>query len=626
MSSPSSGRAPCLAFDERADGTSSVTVTTTSGKVIGFQQPDGTSHFRGVPFAASTAGANRWKPPQPREPWEGELDCTSYGDAPFQPPDTGMNGMLGGAKYDGQDIGRMGDDCLNLNIVTPGTSGRLPVMVWIHGGANKQGSAKGDGCGMTPTHTSVWALAGVVVVSVAYRHGLHGFLHMPNQGITNLAIRDLLASLAWIQAEIGNFGGDEDRVTVFGESSGAVNICTLLSSPLAQNLFHRAIIQSGGPNEVCKADYDKYVLPDIKTVLSAPLKANGHILNDSTTDAEFLAAVQTLDGPQLAAATVQLKAIDSIKNKTGRLMNPPNFYAYVGDDVLPERHTELVASGVAAGKVVIIGHNSCEPSMFNLMLGRFAGPLLRWVMLAPLLRGALGLTLEDEQRLPAGCLKKGIAQLISGHQALIDAKAGSQMGTWFGSQETDGTMQAAQQIWQAAPPTTGAWVTAQAEHGPLFQYTLHLDPVDSPKGNFHGLDMALLFPPTDPAEREYVSRTIFNRSAFGAQVDAVSASMIQTWAQFASCGAEGLSFPMSGHPDVEWPQYPRRLTIGSSVEEGESQFSPDSEESKLWATVMAEAGIEPAQERAQAESSGRTGLWFAAISVAVVAIYWGAMR
>ena len=93
----------------------------------------GTSHFRGVPFAASTAGANRWKPPQPREPWEGELDCTSYGDAPFQPPDTGMNGMLGGAKYDGQDIGRMGDDCLNLNIVTPGTSGRLPVMVWIHG-------------------------------------------------------------------------------------------------------------------------------------------------------------------------------------------------------------------------------------------------------------------------------------------------------------------------------------------------------------------------------------------------------------------------------------------------------------------------------------------------------------
>ena len=260
------------------------------------------------------------------------------------------------------------------------------------------------------------------------------------------------------------------------------------------------------------------------------------------------------------------------------------------------------------------------------MLGRFAGPLLRWVLLAPLLRAALGLTLEDEQQLPAGCLKAGIAQLISGHQALIDAKAGSQMGSWFGSQETDGTMQAAQQIWQAAPPTTGAWVQAQAEHGPLFQYTLHLNPAESPKGNFHGLDMALLFPPTDPAELEYVSRTVFNRPAFGAQVDAVSASMIQAWTHFAECGCEGLAFPMSGHTDVAWPKYPRRLTIGSSVEEGESQFSPDSEESKLWAAVMAEVGIEPPQERAPGESSGRGGLWFVAIALAAVAIYWGAMR
>ena len=93
------------------------------------------------------------------------------------------------------------------------------------------------------------------------------------------------------------------------------------------------------------------MLPDIKTVLAAPLKANGHVLNDSTTEAEFLAAIQTLDGPQLAAATVKLKALDSIKNKSGRLTNPPNFYAYVGDDVLPQSHTELIASGVAAGKV-----------------------------------------------------------------------------------------------------------------------------------------------------------------------------------------------------------------------------------------------------------------------------------
>ena len=87
--------------------------------------------------------------------------------------------------------------------------------------------------------------AGVVVVAIPYRMGLHGFWHMPKEGVTNLAIRDLIAGLQWIQDNIADFGGDKNNVTIFGESSGGVNTCMLISSPLTQKLYHKAIVQSG---------------------------------------------------------------------------------------------------------------------------------------------------------------------------------------------------------------------------------------------------------------------------------------------------------------------------------------------------------------------------------------------
>ena len=198
--------------------------------------------FRGVPYGAPAFGANRcWRGPQPVAEWASERDCTRYGDAVTQ-AEVAMSKALGGAPPGG-DVGQMGDDCLNLNIVTPATSGAHPVMVWVHGGSNTTGSNKGDSVGASPTFDDGWASLGVCAVAVNYRLALHGFLHVPEAGVTNLALRDLIGALEWVRAEIGAFGGDPGNVTLFGQSPGAINICRRVAIPARSSsraYLHRA--------------------------------------------------------------------------------------------------------------------------------------------------------------------------------------------------------------------------------------------------------------------------------------------------------------------------------------------------------------------------------------------------
>jgi para-nitrobenzyl esterase len=196
------------------------------------------SVYRGIPYAASTAGDNRWKPPQPVSTWEGILDCSKYRDAaPQEPP-----GMP--FPYEGRS-----EDCLNLNVVAPvnNPTGKLPVMVWFHGGGYFSGSAN------NPLYTSIpLAQHGVVLVTVNHRLNLFGLMAHPllskesPLGISgNYLFLDLIASLQWVKNNITAFGGDPENVTIFGESSGSAKVSTLLASPLAKDLFHRAICASG---------------------------------------------------------------------------------------------------------------------------------------------------------------------------------------------------------------------------------------------------------------------------------------------------------------------------------------------------------------------------------------------
>jgi para-nitrobenzyl esterase len=210
-----------------------------SGLIVG-KDPE-VRVFKGIPFAAPPVGALRWKPPQPVTPWKGVREANSFG-----PPCPQQQ-----SRYEiyQNRFDQMSEDCLYLNVWTPakGPKKGLPVMVWIHGGGNISGA------GSLPYYDGeALARQGVVLVSINYRLGPFGFFAHPllskesGHGVSgNYGLLDQIAALKWVQKNIRAFGGDPNRVTIFGESAGGLNVCCLMASPLAKGLFHRSIAESG---------------------------------------------------------------------------------------------------------------------------------------------------------------------------------------------------------------------------------------------------------------------------------------------------------------------------------------------------------------------------------------------
>jgi len=200
--------------------------------------------FRGIPYAAPPVGDLRWRPPEPAEPWQGVRPALESGAPCWQgiTPDTSI--------YSRGELERS-EDCLHLDLWTaaagPGAAPR-PVMVWFHGGSHEMGHGSSlifDG--------SALARKGVVLVSINYRLGAFGFLSHPaltaeseHGSSGNYGLLDKLAALRWVQDNARAFGGDPERVTIFGQSAGSMSVCSLVASPLAAGLFHRAIGQSAG--------------------------------------------------------------------------------------------------------------------------------------------------------------------------------------------------------------------------------------------------------------------------------------------------------------------------------------------------------------------------------------------
>lgn len=215
---------------------------TVQGTVRGAVER-GVAVFRGIPYAAAPVGARRFRAPEPPEPWEGVRDALAFGPTapkrPYAPP---LDRLL-------PDPAVEGEEWLNLNVWTPSTEGAeggeraegLPVLVWIHGGSLLHGSSA------VPVYDgSAFARDGVVLVSVNYRLGVEGFGLFPDAP-ANRGLLDQLAALEWVRENIAGFGGDPDRVTVAGESAGAVSIGALLATDRAAGLFRRAVLQSGAP-------------------------------------------------------------------------------------------------------------------------------------------------------------------------------------------------------------------------------------------------------------------------------------------------------------------------------------------------------------------------------------------
>jgi len=216
-------------------------VETSQGAVQG-SSSGGVEAFLGIPFAAPPVGELRWRPPQAPAPWTGERDATEWPPPCPQEAD------------DGTVIGE--EDCLYLNVWTPqgAAPGSLPVMFFIHGGGNTQGSSSVVVAGDHLYEGDVLAARGqVVVVTIQYRLGPLGFLVHPAldaespRGVSgNYGLLDQQAALRWVRDNIAAFGGDPGRVLVFGESAGATDTFMQLVSPLAAGLFSRALMESGG--------------------------------------------------------------------------------------------------------------------------------------------------------------------------------------------------------------------------------------------------------------------------------------------------------------------------------------------------------------------------------------------
>src|SRR5690349_13870962 len=227
----------------------SAVAKTQYGKVRGYVE-DGVLTFKGVPYGANTGGENRWLPAKPPKSWDGEYPALIYGaNCPqrlhtWTPEQTFL--------FQWTD-GWQSEDMLKLNIWTSSLTGSRPVMVYLHGGGFTFGSAyelaSQDGAQMARHHD-------VVSVTVNHRLNILGFLDLSEFGgaayadSANVGMTDLVAALRWVHDNIANFGGDPDRVMIYGQSGGASKVTTLMGMPSAAGLFHRAAAMSGGGGNI----------------------------------------------------------------------------------------------------------------------------------------------------------------------------------------------------------------------------------------------------------------------------------------------------------------------------------------------------------------------------------------
>ena len=330
-------------------------VETASGKVSGTVAEDVVA-FKTIPYAASTAGANRFLPPRPALPWTGIRDCSDFtGKAPqngLRPPTRPELEDFSGAA----DLSPETEDCLTLNIWTPGCdpTAKRPVMVWFHGGAFAYGNANSP-----RTHGSRLAARNdVVVVTVNQRLNIFGHLDLSAFGGApfhlsgNAGTLDMVAALHWVRDNISGFGGNPGNVTIFGESGGGAKVSTLLSMPQAKGLFHRAIIQSGAAVRLRTRD----------RALALTECVRQH-LGSAAATIEALQAVPTAD--LLAAVDPATKALGSSPTP---LFDRYPFGPVVDGDVLPAQPFDPVASDICADIPLIIGDMKHETANFLAVL------------------------------------------------------------------------------------------------------------------------------------------------------------------------------------------------------------------------------------------------------------------
>jgi para-nitrobenzyl esterase len=306
-------------------------VKVGNGLVQGASE-DGLTVYRGIPFAAPPVGDLRWHAPEPAANWDGVRQATNFGPSPIQ-------GSRNGS--------RMSEDCLYLNVWTPAKSAddHLPVLVWIYGGGFSAGST-------SDRNFSGEKLArkGVVLVSIAYRVGQLGFLAHPelsaettNHVSGNYGLLDMIAGLQWVQKNIAAFGGDPNKVTIFGESVGGIAVSMLCASPQAKGLFHGAISQSGG----------SFGPPRPTTFPGENLKR--------LPDAERAGVAYARSAGVSSIAKLRKITPDKFPSGRGLGMSWPTIDGWV----IPDDQYKLYAAGKYNDTPILVGYNSDEGASFS---------------------------------------------------------------------------------------------------------------------------------------------------------------------------------------------------------------------------------------------------------------------
>ncbi len=299
-----------------------------SGELVA---PGAVARYRGIPFAAPPVGDGRWRPPAAPTAWSGVRDATRFGPACMQPK------SVPGSFY-ADDPTEISEDCLYLNVWTPASAAKAPVMVWIHGGALLNGTASSeryDGARL--------AARGVVVVTINYRMGVFGYFahpeliaESPRGAAGNYGVQDQIAALRWVRDNIAAFGGDPGNVTIFGESAGALSVSHLMVSPAARGLFHRAIGESPYLPSIPELKRARFGQP--------PAEAQGAAFAVGA-GAAALPALRALPADELMAASQRLAFATQ---------------ATVDGWILPTQVFEAFEAGAEAPVPLIMGFNSGE--------------------------------------------------------------------------------------------------------------------------------------------------------------------------------------------------------------------------------------------------------------------------
>ncbi|WP_350001164.1 carboxylesterase family protein [Pseudarthrobacter sp. WHRI 8279] len=459
--------------------------------------------FLGIPYAGPPTGSRRFRPPVPAAPWQGVRDCTAPGPAAPQNPES--------PAPPGQEPRTWSEqDCLNLNIWTPGTAGTArPVMVWVHGGAYLSGSNSDvmyDGGGLA-------AATGTVVVTVNYRLGALGFLHLADvlgagyEDSSNLGLLDLLEALRWVQGNIAAFGGDPGNVTLFGESAGAAAVGTLLGMPSSAGLFRRAIMQSGTAERYRSPQESARVCAEFLELCGLDRTRAGEIL---ALPVERILEAQEQLVQRTAAVTFAV---------------PLPFQPAAGTPSLPRPPLDAVRGGLNTGVDLLLGTNLNE--------GSFA------VEMRPPAPGDPGYPDRAAAVLAStGGLQPGhTAGYAAALEQVLDAEpSGRQL------------LEAAIADSVYRQPSNRLLDARSGSEGRNFSYlfTWRSPAMGGKLGACHALDIPFVFRHVETPQAAFLTR--------GKAPASLSEAMSGAWASFAEAGVPRL-------PGLEWPEYgPLRAT------------------------------------------------------------------